>query len=729
MADDTVAVKIVADASGVKPGTDAAKGEIQGLTPVLEGLSASFGSLAREIRAMMEKAAESVKPPSDGLAALKKRTDDLLNSLDPLRAAQQRYDAELANAKDLLDKGAIGTEHYAQVQTRARKELDEFTVAMKAGHAASGSYRAGMQQLGYNMNDAATMWSMNASLMQVFNSQIGQTIQAVQMMTTKTTGLLAVLGSPWLLIATSVAMVLGTLASKFFETGDEAAKATPKLDRYASAMARLAGIDAGSIADRARLAEITGKLALIERGINPEPSRKFQRGSGLGTLKAELEAEADSLRTAIALDDRAAKATSDAAEAKLAASKAATAARRDERRAETEAQRAAREATAAKIAGYQTELEAARGDVAERTRIANEAAAFIKSKFGAESKEYEQAQRQIIQIAREAAEQRKQLETEIIRHQEILQQQDVDAAEADARFRLEMGQITKLQMLQQERQFEQQRFEIQRGAMVREQALVDPKRDPVRYKQAGDRIIELERQHQNRLTQIDRQATLQRTQIARQGITSLSRSWAQAIGRMVTLQAGFASTIKSMWAGILNVISGAITQVIEQWIARQITAFLLKRGWMAADGVASVTSSAGQAGAAAYASTAAIPIIGPALAPGAAASAVAATMAFAPMASAAGGWWHVPTDTTTRIHTDEMVLPAWAAKPLRSMIAGGIGNDNAPRPASGGNVGGGDHFTIHATDAASFRRMLMDHAPAVGAAVRKHVRNGGKTTL
>ncbi len=45
-----------------------------------------------------------------------------------------------------------------------------------------------------------------------------------------------------------------------------------------------------------------------------------------------------------------------------------------------------------------------------------------------------------------------------------------------------------------------------------------------------------------------------------------------------------------------------------------------------------------------------------------------------------------------------MVLPAWAANPLRSMItAGGAANNNAPFSANGGNVA--YHYHNHSKDA------------------------------
>ncbi|MBB6254099.1 hypothetical protein [Nitrospirillum iridis] len=79
------------------------------------------------------------------------------------------------------------------------------------------------------------------------------------------------------------------------------------------------------------------------------------------------------------------------------------------------------------------------------------------------------------------------------------------------------------------------------------------------------------------------------------------------------------------------------------------------------------------AAAATFASISAIPVVGPGMAPAAAAEAQATVMgmmAAVPFFSAAGGWGQVPADGVVgELHKDEMVLPASIATPLRSAIA------------------------------------------------------------
>lgn len=110
---------------------------------------------------------------------------------------------------------------------------------------------------------------------------------------------------------------------------------------------------------------------------------------------------------------------------------------------------------------------------------------------------------------------------------------------------------------------------------------------------------------------------------------------------------------------------------------------------------ASIFTSAKQAAAGAYAAVAPIPIIGPILAPAAAATAFAAVLAF-DVTSAAGGWDRVPADgMMAELHKDEMVLPAGLAGSLRDVIgrgggAGAVTLNYAPSLSGGGAMSRGD---------------------------------------
>ena len=267
--------------------------------------------------------------------------------------------------------------------------------------------------------------------------------------------------------------------------------------------------------------------------------------------------------------------------------------------------------------------------------------------------------------------------------------------------------------------------------------------------QAADNQLEvLAAQHENQLTLINAKGLAdrskaevkdvsQRVAMEKTAVDSISQSWSSALSKMMTGQMSFTKGLQSMYMGVVNMISGALAGMIQKWLQQQLMALILGRTQQGITGVAQVTSNAAVAGAAAFASTAAIPLIGPELAPAAAAAAFTGAMAFAPLASAAGGWGDVPYvgagidgigGQLGIVHPREMVLPANLATPLRSMLTSGGVNDNAASSAgSFGGSGGGDTIHIHAVDARSFERMLRTNRAAVGSAVRDYVRYNGAT--
>ena len=111
-----------------------------------------------------------------------------------------------------------------------------------------------------------------------------------------------------------------------------------------------------------------------------------------------------------------------------------------------------------------------------------------------------------------------------------------------------------------------------------------------------------------------------------------------------------------------------------------------------------IATNAAKAASGAFSAVAAIPYVGPVLAPIAAAAAFAGTMAFG--AYAAEGGFDVPPNIApvTQLHPREMVLPANLADSVRNMT---------------GQGGGGDthhHYNVNAMDS----RSMVEHFTAGG---------------
>jgi hypothetical protein len=78
----------------------------------------------------------------------------------------------------------------------------------------------------------------------------------------------------------------------------------------------------------------------------------------------------------------------------------------------------------------------------------------------------------------------------------------------------------------------------------------------------------------------------------------------------------------------------------------------------------------------------------------------------------AKGGFDVPTgvNPVTQLHQEEMVLPVQYANVIRDL-------------AGSGNGGGAVHLHVAAVDAASVKKLFMDHGPALADSLRRQRRN------
>jgi hypothetical protein len=358
------------------------------------------------------------------------------------------------------------------------------------------------------------------------------------------------------------------------------------------------------------------------------------------------------------------------------------------------------------LSSLKIQQEDARKDVATRVLLAEEAYTAISQKYGLESKEAKKAMGEILQERRSLAEQQKNIEQARFEAAQNLALLEVEGKRAQAQFEVEMGTLTRQQLLQQEVEFEQQKFEIQSQALEQRKTLIDPEA----YAQLLLQLQELDAQHEAKKSELRLQTTLAATEATRGVLSELQSSWAGSIKGMMTGALTFSQGIRQMFKGVVDAVVGMLANMAAKWLVQQIT----QRVFAQVAARAQVASNAAVAGAAAIASTAAIPIVGPALAPAAGLAASAAAMSFQAMIPAAAKGFDIPfgSNPLTQLHQREMVLPADIADPMREGLAGGRG------------MGGGDSFTINAMDARSFGAFLKDNAGALADAIRHSGRRG-----
>lgn len=166
--------------------------------------------------------------------------------------------------------------------------------------------------------------------------------------------------------------------------------------------------------------------------------------------------------------------------------------------------------------------------------------------------------------------------------------------------------------------------------------------------------------------------------------------------------------VRNLLTGLLSSFADFAAQWALNWILEQIFV-------QTSTSASSVTSSIGQifnaaavAAANAFASIAAIPYIGPALAPGAASAAYAATASFAAgVTPFEVGAWEIPSNMLAYLHKGEAVVPQSFAEGMRN----------------NGGAGGGVHLHVHAVDADSVKKLFRNNGTALAAALRHQLRN------
>lgn len=251
-------------------------------------------------------------------------------------------------------------------------------------------------------------------------------------------------------------------------------------------------------------------------------------------------------------------------------------------------------------------------------------------------------------------------------------------------------------------------------------------REEVEAKVRRDKAI-LEAQTANTVALIANDNTeTQRLRQQWQGIISpIVSAWGSGLKGMIEGTQSFGQAMAHIGESILDVFLKVGERMVENWLVNLLVVKTASR----ATALGELSHNAVVAAGAAYASTAAIPIIGPFLAPLAGAAAFTAVMAFGELASAQGGF-DIPAGVNPLVqtHAEEMILPASIANPLRDMLAQ---NDNA---APGGGFygtdarGGGDaHLHLHGNiiDGPSVGRWFDQNKHHVLGAVNSATRAGG----
>lgn len=199
-------------------------------------------SVARAIAAANRKAAALAKDEARIAVARKESQDADQKAQAMLTGGLLQYEA--AKRRELVAEQAVNRE-------RART-----TVSV-------GQLRAGTQQLSYQIGDVAQQFALGTPPMTIFAQQGGQVIQAMQLMSGSSKGLIGFLGGPWGAAIMGGATILATLTAGLLDNA-EASKAAEAgndgLSDAQGALGRMFDLTSGKLKEQNSLLRLNALL-------------------------------------------------------------------------------------------------------------------------------------------------------------------------------------------------------------------------------------------------------------------------------------------------------------------------------------------------------------------------------------------------------------------------------------------------------------------------------------
>jgi hypothetical protein len=323
------------------------------------------------------------------------------------------------------------------------------------------------------------------------------------------------------------------------------------------------------------------------------------------------------------------------------------------------------------------------------------------------SKEAHKAAADVIAIERDMEAQKLAIDLGYAKAAADLKLSEIDAAEREAQLQNQLGKTSDQKLLMQEKEFEDQRYQIKVTALQQslKLALLDPDKNPTKVAALNAQLLAL---------QISHDATIDKLRIK-----SVADSNKEYKAMFATMQSGFQSTISGYLKGTASLgasvkgmfsdVTGAVVDSLSKILAQQLINAITGNAISKSSTLAQKQDAASVAAGNAWKSAAAIPYVGWILGPIEAAAAYAGVMAFG---SAEGGY-DIPAgiNPIMQTHAREMILPSKHADVIRGLA------DN------GGGASGGSSFSpsinVSAMDGPSFVKWMNQNAGAVSTSLKK----------
>lgn len=223
---------------------------------------------------------------------------NLIASLDPVAAATARYNRNVQLLENGMKRGTLTAEQHGAALQRLNARYQEQIRGQASVAGSTGVMRAGMQQLSFQLGDVATQFASGTRPMIIFAQQGSQVIQAIQMMTNSSKGLLGFLAGPWGQAFTAAAIVVSALTARLGENEEAAKGAEAGANALAdaqSALGQIFDLTSGKLKSQNELLIVNARLmaanlraeALSRRAAARETLIDAQRASAPGFFEAQ----------------------------------------------------------------------------------------------------------------------------------------------------------------------------------------------------------------------------------------------------------------------------------------------------------------------------------------------------------------------------------------------------------------------------------------------------------
>ncbi|MEN6472862.1 MAG: hypothetical protein ABFD81_02510 [Syntrophaceae bacterium] len=352
----------------------------------------------------------------------------------------------------------------------------------------------------------------------------------------------------------------------------------------------------------------------------------------------------------------------------------------------------------------------------ERLALEDKNIAKIKAAYGADGREYK---RSLLEKQRMTEDFEQYQIQQRLKEFDLTQQinaLDLQDRRANVEQRIQLGIMTTDEELAALRDLADAEYQIN---LQRLQSYADTlKQYPERYKEVLGQIKLLEKKHAVDLSAIQRKAVDEQKSFLSQLMSPVQSSITSSIQGIIHQTTTLKESMVNIFNDIVDAIISMLVNIAAKTITSQMATATTSTAIRATEASANVGISAAEGAAAAASSTAAIPVVGPFMAAGIAASMFASILAWRGRIASASGGWDVDRDALTQIHKDEMILNPSIAGGFREMFSSyGGGMKTAGRGRGNGAV------NIYAADTKSFMQMFKSNRGGVASMLREMVRN------